>query len=130
SDSHLLTYPGERIDGGYHVLAIQVKDNNGNPAEKTYAFTMNAGERLFMKAAEEAVSNEIYAVNLNIKDYANAETAQFELNYDPNTLQVENVDAVNGVTQTSDIDNENGIVQVNLDGLSAAVADDIATVNF
>ncbi|MGO4537404.1 S-layer homology domain-containing protein [Paenibacillus sp. 2TAB19] len=130
SDSHLLTYPGERIDGGYHVLAIQVKDNNGNPAEKTYAFTMNAGERLFMKASEEAVSNEIYAVNVNIKDYANAETAQFELNYDPNTLQVENVDAVNGVTQTSDIDNENGIVQVNLDGLSAAVADDIATVNF
>lgn len=129
-DTNLLTFPGERIDGGYHELAIQVNDLNGNPAEKTYSFTINAGERLSMTAAEEAESNEIYAVEVRLQDYLNADTAQFELNYDPNTLQVDNIVPANGVSETSMIDEAGGTVQVGLDGISAAVAGGIATINF
>ncbi len=129
-DTGLITYPGELIDGGYHVVNVYVEDNNGNPAETTYAFTIHAGERLSMQAAEEAVSNEIYPVKVNIKDYLSAETAQFELTYDPATLQVESVDEAEGTFESSAVDNSNGIVQVCMEKLSAAVAADMVTINF
>ncbi|OMF36928.1 hypothetical protein BK133_08425 [Paenibacillus sp. FSL H8-0548] len=129
-DTNLITYPGENIDGGYHELVVEVKDNDGNPAGKTYAFTINAGERLFMSAAEEAVSNELYAVHVSIKDYLNAESANFSLNYDASTLQVEGITQASGVTLTSDIDNVNGNVQVTLDHVLAAAANVVVTVNF
>ncbi|UVI30608.1 S-layer homology domain-containing protein [Paenibacillus spongiae] len=128
-DTNLLTYPGEYVDGGYHELVIEVKDRNGNPAGKTFAFTMNAGERLFMTADEEAVSNEIYSVQVSIQDYLNADRAEFALNYDANTLQVESVTQAAGVDLTSDVDNENGIVQIALGNVTAA-AHDVVTVNF
>lgn len=129
-DTSLLTFPGERIDGGYHELAIQVNDLNGNPAEKMYSFTINAGERLAMTAAEEAESNEIYAVEVSLQDYLNADSARFELKYDPNTLQVEHIAPASGVSETSTIDEANGTVQVGLDGISADVADGVATISF
>ncbi|MFS0724671.1 S-layer homology domain-containing protein [Paenibacillus sp. 1P07SE] len=127
-DTHLLTYPGRYVDGGYHELTITVRDNNGNPAGKTYAFIIDAGERLFMTAEEEAVSNEIYAVRVGIQDYASADEASFTLHYDPDTLQVESLTEAAGVAATSVVDNENGSVQVVLDGVSA-VAHEVA-VNF
>ncbi|OZQ68757.1 hypothetical protein CA600_04870, partial [Paenibacillus sp. VTT E-133280] len=128
-DTNVLTYPGEYVDGGYHELAIEVKDKKGNPAAKTFTFTINAGERLFMAADEEAVSNEIYPVHINIKDYLKAEQAKFTLNYDASTLQVESITQASGVSLTSDIDNEHGMVQVALDNVIAA-AHDAVTVNF
>ncbi|OBZ17723.1 S-layer homology domain-containing protein [Bacillus sp. FJAT-26390] len=128
-DTKLLTYPGENVDGGYHELVIEVKDKNGNPAGKTFAFTMNAGERLLMTAVKEAVSNENYSVQVSIKDYLNAERAEFALNYDANTLQVENITQATGVALTSDIDNEHGVVKVALNNVIAA-AQDLVTVNF
>jgi hypothetical protein len=129
-DTRILSYPGEAVDGGYHVLDVQVRDNNGNPAEKSYAFTIEAGERLSMTAPEEAVSNEIYAVKVGMNDYANADSAGFELAYDPNTLRFEGLAEVNGVAAATTVDDDKGIVQVNLDGISPATADDIVTVNF
>ncbi|GIP17710.1 hypothetical protein J40TS1_33520 [Paenibacillus montaniterrae] len=127
-DTNVLTYPGELVDGGYHELVIEVKDKNGNPAEKAYAFTIQAGERLSMTGNEEAVSNEIYAVQVSIQDYAGADQASFSLNYDPKTLQVETITEANGIAVNSTIDNENGMVQVALANLSAAAHD--VTVQF
>jgi 3',5'-cyclic AMP phosphodiesterase CpdA len=127
--AHLLTYPGKNVDGGYHELAIEVKDKAGNPAGKTYAFTVNAGERLYMNAAKEAVSNEIYSVKVGIKDYLNADQAELALNYDASTLQVESITQATGVALTSDVDNEHGVVQVALQNVTAA-AQEVVTVNF
>ncbi|MGG4147184.1 S-layer homology domain-containing protein [Paenibacillus algorifonticola] len=129
SDTGLLTYPGAYVDGGYHELIIDVLDRVGNPASKTYAFTINAGERLFMTAEEEAVSNEIYPVQVSIKDYLNAESVKFALNYDASTLQVESITQATGVAVDSNVDNDHGIVQVALDNVTA-VTQNVVTVNF
>lgn len=82
-----------------------------------------------MTADEEAISNEIYPVHINIKDYLKAEQAKFTLNYDASTLQVESITQAAGVSLTSDIDNEHGMVQVALDNVIAA-AQNVVTVNF
>ncbi|GBF76371.1 hypothetical protein PA598K_04837 [Paenibacillus sp. 598K] len=130
AETGLLTYPGNQVDGGYHELVLEVKDRSGNPASTAYAFTVDSGERLYMSAAEEAVSNELYPVRIGVKDYAGAEQAQFTLHYDPGTLQVADVSAAAGVSVTPVIDNAGGVVQLALSGLSAAAARDAVTVNF
>ncbi len=126
----LLTYPGAKVDGGYHELAIEVKDGAGNPAGKTFAFTMDAGERLSMSAESEAVSNDIYPVQVSIRNYLNADSAKFALHYDPNTLLVDTITAATGAAITPVIDNDNGIVMVTLGNVTAAAARDGVTVNF
>lgn len=127
-NTKVLTYPGKYVDGGYHELVIEVKDKVGNPAGKTFAFTVNAGERLFMTANKEAISNEIYSVQVGIKDYLNAEQAEFALNYDKGILQVESITQATGVALNSDIDNEHGMVKVALNNVAAA--HNSVTVNF
>lgn len=129
-DTQLLTYPGSDVDGGYHELVIEVKDRNGNPAGMTYAFTVNAGERLLMTAPAEAVSNERYPVTISIQDYIKAEQAQFALQYDSATLQVESVVQADGISLDTTTDNERGTVQIRLDKMTAAHARDAVTVNF
>ncbi|OBR68892.1 hypothetical protein A7K91_25755 [Paenibacillus oryzae] len=129
-ETNLLTYPGGLVDGGYHELALEVKDNNGNPAEKKVAFAINAGERLIMTADNEAVSNDIYPVKISVKDYVNADQASFTLQYDPHTLQVDGIAEASGVVLSSSADNEQGRVRIGLSHLTSANARDSVTVNF
>ncbi|QJD84776.1 S-layer homology domain-containing protein [Cohnella herbarum] len=130
--SKVIAYsPATPIGGGYHEVIAEARDLAGNPATAEYSFNVEQGTRLAMMAPEEAISNEIYRLQLQAKDVSVAESVYAKLKFDPAILQVTNVSGRPGLVdvQTA-IDNVGGYAEFRASGLNGDSETPLANIDF
>jgi len=131
-ENEKLTFrPVTPLGGGYHEVYAEIRDKAGNPATSDYSFTIEHGARLIIDAPSEAVSNELYRLQLSAKDLSNEERIHAKLKFDPATLQVQNIEGRPGLVDVqTEIDNVGGYVEFQASGLNGDSQAPLANIDF
>jgi len=127
----LVFRPATPVGGGYHEVHAEIQDKAGNPAASDYSFMIEHGARLAIDAPSEAVSNELYRLQLRAQDLSSEESVHAKFKFDPATLQVQNIEGRPGLTDVqTKINNAGGYVEFDASGLNGDFQAPLVNIDF